>query len=227
MKYLKLFESFIGKSIYVLSGYEEEFDRVYKDKNYSDYEFGEILNILSTDCSEFLNELSDKNQYPLFRGASNMDDVTEGMWEKVSRIDRFPRDSSEEFSSDFDDIFEKEFGIRLRTSGVFTTKSPVIADSYAGSFYMFFPLNGYRYYHNNEAVDLFALQPSYYVSDEKKVSDINDKIKHWVSGYEVNSMENAKLCEITFICEKYYLLDLAFYRDICNHLGLEMHTKNL
>lgn len=226
MKYLKLFENFRRGSKYVLDGHEEEFDRVYKDKHYSEYEFNEILDILLNDCSEFLNELSEKNQYPLFRGASNMDDVIEGMWEKTSRSDRFARDSSEEFSSDFDDVFEKVHGVRLRTSGVFTTKSPFVADSYAGSFYIFFPLNGYQYYHNNEAVDLFALQPSYYSSDEERGPDIGDKIKHWVDGYELNSIEKAELCEITFICNKYYLVDLAFYRNICNHLGLEMHTKN-
>ncbi len=228
MKYIKSYKLF-EDSKYVLQSNENAFDAVYKNKHYSDYEFGEIINILEANCSQFLDELSSKKEYPIFRGATNMDDVTDGMWEKESRDDRFPRDSAGDFSEDFDDAFYKKFGVRLRSNGVFTSKSPFVAGSYAGSFYMFFPVDGYKYYHNNKALDLFALQPVYYdypddYSDQRE--DVISKINDWVNGYEMNKMENAGLCELTFICKKYYLVDLAFYRDIVNYLGLSMYTKN-
>lgn len=232
MRYLKLFENFriYESSKYVLNAYEEAFDREYKNKHYSDNEFNEILNVLEEDCSQFLEELISKKQYPIFRGATNMDDVTEGMWEKIARDDRFPRDSAGDFSEDFDDIFQKKHGVRLRSNGVFATKSPAVANSYAGSYYMFFPVDGYKYYHNNNAVDLYAIQPEYYDDTDEffdRKEEVFFKIKNIVDGYEVNSMENAGLCELTFICKgKYYLVDLAFYRNICEYLGLPLYTKN-
>lgn len=227
MKYLRSYKIF-ENSKYILNGFEEAFDQEYKNRHYSDNEFDEILKVLKDDCSQFLKELSSKKQYPIFRGASNMDDVTEGMWEKTPRDDRFPRDSAGDFSEDFDDLFQKKHGVRLRSNGVFATKSPVVAQTYASKYFLFFPVDGYKYYHNNEAVDLFAIQPEYYddideFSDKKE--EVFFKLNHIVNGYKLNSMENAGLCELTFICKKYYLVDLAFYRDICEYLGLTLYTK--
>jgi hypothetical protein len=227
MRYIKSYKLF-ESSKYIQTAYEEAFDREYKDKHYSDNEFNEILNVLEKDCSQFLDELSSKKQYPIFRGASNMDDVTEGMWEKFARDDRFTRDSAGEFSEDFDDVFEKKYGVRLRSNGVFATKSPAVANSYDNSYYIFFPVDGYKYYHNNNAVDLYAIQPEYY-DDTYEFSDRKEevfiKINNIVDGYELNSIEKAGLCELTFICKKYYLIDVAFYKDICEYLGLTLHTK--
>lgn len=217
-------------SKHILNAYEEAFDREYSNKKYEEFDFSEIIKVLEKDCSQFLNELSNKKQYPLFRGASNMDDVTNGMWEKYSREDRFPRDSAGDFSEDFDDLFEDKFGVRLRSKGVFATKSPVVAQTYADKYFLFFPVDGYRYYLSNNAVDLFAIQPEYY-DDPDFYSDIDrdgilNRIKGIINTYSMNNMEIAHLCEITFICKKYYLVDVAFYRDICNYLGLNLYTKN-
>ena len=228
MKHIRSYKLF-ENSKYVLNAYEEAFNREYSNKGYTKDDFEEIISILNVNCSDFLDELSLKKQYPLFRGVSNKEDVTAGMWEKTARDDRFPRDSAGEFSEDFDDAFEDKFGVRLRSNGVFTTKSPSVATSYAGSYYMFFPIDGYRYYHNNAAVDLFALQPEYYDYPDEysdRLEEVLSKIKYWVDGYKLNSIQEAGLCEITFICKKYYLVDVAFYKDICDYLGLEVYTKN-
>ena len=39
---------------------------------------------------------------------------------------------------------------------IFATKSPVVAQTYADKYFLFFPVDGYRYYLSNDAVDLFA-----------------------------------------------------------------------
>ena len=53
---------------------------------------------------------------------------------------------------------------------------------------------------------------------KEKVEKQNKMVEEIVNGYEEGKMENIKMEEITFICDKYYLVDTGFYDMMCNYL---------
>ena len=53
---------------------------------------------------------------------------------------------------------------------------------------------------------------------KRKVEKQNKMVEEIVNGYEEGKMENIKMEEITFICDKYYLVDTGFYDMMCNYL---------
>jgi hypothetical protein len=53
---------------------------------------------------------------------------------------------------------------------------------------------------------------------KEKTDAQNKMIDKIVSGYEEGKMEDMMLQEMTFICEKYYLVDTGFYDMMCNYL---------
>jgi hypothetical protein len=292
MKYMKTYEFF---SSGIDSNYSKLFTSLgnfitwsakrYTDEEYTDEEFKEIIFILENECKQFLDEVKEGKVTPIFRGVKNVDDGnTKGLYIKSSRIDRAPLDTREDVSYILDNFFEEKFGVRLRSTGVFTSKFPTVASDY-GRPYLFFPIGDYKYFWNTDIKDLYGdiEQKGYYYYDEsdwmynygpgklgdwcyngldygnnivtaiKKVKEDNtdlsnksseyvQKLLDWepsceiddymkeaeqelkrnleeiVYGYVDNQIDKVDDQEITFICDKYYLVDPAFYHKYLKYL---------
>lgn len=291
MKYIKMFEFFTFKPKKWVNEnwFSELIDFSYKDKGYTDDDFNNIVKILEEDCSEFLTELRSSDKNLLFRGCRNVDDVDNGIWQKQSESDRFPKDTSKDISSTFNKYFKQKLGVELRKVGTFASKSPEIAADY-GTPYIFFPIGKYKYYWSYYTEDLFTdiqYQDWYHKSDEdiekkwdllygentengewtyndvgygndiisasnkarlnndelKNVSipkiqnllywepeveledfiykikeDSEDAIKDIVSKYQEGGLEDIDKQEITFVCDIYHLVDVAFYNKLIEYL---------
>lgn len=292
MKYIKTFEFFTHENWHGTIGntFAQQVEHQYKDKGYEDDDFDNIIKILEEDCKEFLKELSSFEDIDLlFRGCRHANDVDNGIWQKQSESDRFPKDTSKDISNTFNKYFKQKLGVELRKVGTFASKSPDIASDY-GTPYLFFPIGKYKYYWSYYTEDLFTdiqYQDWYHKSDEdiekkwdllygentkngewsyndvgygndiisasnkarldntelKNVSipkiqsllywepevelddfiynikeDSEDAIKDIVSKYQEGGLRDINLQEITFVCDRYYLVDVAFYNKLIEYL---------
>jgi hypothetical protein len=191
--------------------------------------FDKISEILSKECSQFLNLLKEKNIKGIYRGSTlHWTDLyqkdIEGFYKLKPFENRLSRDTNSQISKIFDDEFEKAFGVRLRSKGVFATKEISIARDY-GKFkreaFLFIPTNGFRYFWNPNIEDLFTeirdkwwYQKDQFYWDQSAWNEIN-RICH---GYREGGIEENKWQELTFICDEYYMLDLDYYDKFIDYL---------
>ena len=241
MKYLKsykLFESIDSEvnfdNFNIISSEVKE-GILYNDKS----KWLEIVDVLSTECSEFIGLLKKWNIEGIYRGQKMREDgnITDGFWKFTPRVDRTPRDTKSEISRLLDEGLKKKFGIPLRSNGVFASKDISIADDYGNQFFgdesasfdplysgfrpqaatfLFFPKNGFRYFWNPKINDLYTElrdNRSWYNKEpfSWKSSEQKD-FQEIIDGYQEGEIEKIKRQEITFICDEYYLLD----EDYCD-----------
>jgi hypothetical protein len=188
--------------------------------------FDKIVEILSTECSEFLDLLEEKNIKGLYRGATIHDTpIVDSFWKFKPFENRLSRDTKSNISKLLDDGFVNKFGIPLRSRGVFATKDLSIAASY-GRFrkeaFLFFPKNGFRYFWNPQIEDLYTelrdntsfynKEPFFWNSSEKR------EFQNILYGYQEGEIEKVKWQELTFICDEYYMLDLDYYDKFIDYL---------
>lgn len=188
--------------------------------------FDKVVEILSTECSEFLDILKQFNIKGLFRGHKIWDEgnITKGFWKITPFEKRLPRDTKASISKLLDQEFENKFGIPLRSKGIFASKDMSIAKDYGkhkNEAFLFFPKNGFRYFWNPEVDDLFTLlrddtswyekNPFFWNSSEQR------DFQQIIDGYQEGGIEKVKWQEITFICDEYYLLDLDYYDQFLNY----------
>jgi hypothetical protein len=187
--------------------------------------FDKIVEVLSTECSEFLDLLEEKNIKGLYRGATIHDTpIVDGFWKMKPFENRLSRDTKPHISKLLDEGFVKKFGIPLRSRGVFATKDLSIAKDY-GRFkkeaFLFFPKNGFRYFWNSQIEDLYTelrdntsfynKEPFFWSSSEKR------QFQNILYGYQEGEIEKVKWQELTFICDEYYMLDLDYYDKFLNY----------
>jgi len=185
----------------------------------TEMDFDKIVEILSTECSEFLDLLDEKDIKGLYRGATIHDTpIVDGFWKMKPFENRLSRDTKPHISKLLDEGFVNKFGIPLRSKGVFVTKDLSIATDY-GRFkkeaFLFFPKNGFRYFWNPQIDDLYTelrdntswynKEPFFWNSSE------NRDFQEIIDGYKEGNIEEVKWQELTFICDEYYMLDLKYY----------------
>jgi hypothetical protein len=271
-------------------------DKRYREEEYDDEEFEEIISILENECKQFLDEVKEGKVGPIFRGAKNVDDTyTKGLGVKGSRIDRAPLDTRKNVSEILDNCFEEKFGLKLRSSGVFASKLPTVASDY-GRPYLFFPIGDYEYFWNPDVKDLYGdiegthwyyidesdwqwqygpgnngdwcydgleydndiitavkrvkedntdlsnksfeyvqklldWEPAVSLEDymEEAHKELQERLEDIVYGYVNNQIDKIVDQEITFVCDKYYLVDPAFYvkyLEYLNDKNLDEYKKN-
>jgi hypothetical protein len=210
----------------------------------SENKFEKIVDILESECSEFLSLLKTNRISSLYRGfltsgetfrnkmgykgPGNQSNILDGVW-KIEPIEkRKAKDTNWEISELIDSGLERKFGIPLRSRGVFATKNLSIASDYAGpdrlkNTYMFFPKNGFRYFWNPNIDDLFTeLRDNFDWYEEYNNIEITDEVlsdvNYIVNGYQEGNINNVNLQEITFICDEYYLLDLKYFDEFENYI---------
>ena len=209
--------------------------------------FDKIVELLERDCKPFLDEIMKNEQlqqhntidgHVIFRGSrpshnEEIDDLD--IYKKTVRADRKSLDTNSEISNIFDDIFEKKFGVRPRSCGVFTTKNYQTTSAY-GMRYIFVPIGEYKYYWNPSFDDLFTkinteswyrrftkseYKPNEYkpnmikrfydfITNNNLEKDVHNSMKKLVDGYKNDDLEINTHQEIMFICKDYYLLDAGW-----------------
>lgn len=136
-----------------------------------------IFDILKRDCSDFLNDLkgcyinNDIENKFFYRGARLNSSYKEPIIRKKSRKNRKPKDTDISISNQIDEIFYDEYGIRPRSSGVFTFSNAYSANSYAessnGDLYLVFPIGKYNYIWSDSIIDLYDhLNSDYFTFDD-------------------------------------------------------------
>ena len=216
--------------------YLKEF-RIFTENN--DNTFEKMVDILESECGEFLNLLKTNRISSLYRGfltsgetfrnkmgykgPGDQTNILDGVW-KIETIEkRKAKDTNWKISELIDSGLERKFGIPLRSKGVFATKNLSIASDYAGldrlkNTYMFFPKNGFRYFWNPNIDDLFTeLRDGFDWYEEYDNIEITDEVLsdiNWiVNGYQEGDISRINLQEITFICDEYYLVDLEYFDE--------------
>ena len=210
----------------------------------SENKFEKIVDILESDCGEFLNILRTNRISSLYRGfltsaetfrnkmgykgPGNQTNILDGVW-KIEPIEkRKAKDTNWEINELINKGLERKFGIPLRSRGVFATKNLSIASDYAGpdrlkNTYMFFPKNGFRYFWNPNIDDLFTeLRDNFDWYKEYNNIEITDEVlsdvNYIVNGYQEGNINNVNLQEITFICDEYYLVDLEYFDKLESYI---------
>lgn len=169
MRYLKTINEFFSYK----GGTKPYYDFIESESvSYTDSEVDDIVSILKRDCVDFIDEIS-KSETLLFRGIKRNlgDSIKRGIWKKKSHKERIPTDMNISVSDKFDELFVQEFGVSLRSEGIFASK--FIEDTFpygsfdddikvktGGSFYkrvyLFFPIGEYSYYWNPNIIDLYS-----------------------------------------------------------------------
>ena len=108
-----------------------------------------MTNILR-DCQPFLRDLDLKNPRFLYSGRKRDTD----WFEQSVRSDRKPKDLSPDIHTDFDNEFNKQFGWRPRSNGLFCTGDESSAYEYGNTF-MIFPKGQYKILWSQEVSDLY------------------------------------------------------------------------
>lgn len=166
--------------------YDTYYGRLNRDYEsiYKHSDFQKIWKILERDCDKFLKELESSGSDLLFRGVRQLDsNVSYGMDKRSVRKDRSPKDMLSSVQNIFDSKFYEKFGYKLRSTGVFTTKDPIQAETYSSHSkvkkrkepFLFFPKGDYRYFWNPNVDDLYT--------------KIEDEIWYYKSEYTEKSNE--------------------------------------
>lgn len=110
--------------------------------------YEEVLDTLARDCAPFLKE-TDKIYY---RG---MGGVSYELIQKFhARKDRKPKDMPLAYHNELDKIFQKYFGWKARTEGVFASGRRTMVSQY-GSVFIFMPIGKFRYVFSPDIRDLY------------------------------------------------------------------------
>lgn len=208
MESIDKFEDYFRK---IIEEERSEYLSKLNPNKYSEEEGLRVLDILKRDCSQFLDEIKYCDGEFLFRGVQGgWREITSGLYLKQTRQDRLPKDSTQEFSEIFDSEFYENFGVKIRSGGVTTTKDVLVAKSYTSNVFIFFPIDGYQYFWNPRVFDLWkrVREEDWYWDDhEKNIDNYRLKIRELVDGYVEGGLERVTFQEVNFVCREYYLVD--------------------
>lgn len=134
-----------------------------------------MISAIRTGCAPWLKE----TDAPLFRGVSS-DSASVKQLGKTPmlvgtvRQNRKPKDSSPELHHILDDAFEREFGVKARSTSLFCSFSYGTANSYgAGRPHIIFPRGEFHYLWSPSIADPYAeFQDDWMSSDDENVHDM-------------------------------------------------------
>ena len=152
-------------------------------------------------------------------------------FEKIPRKDRIPMNTPKNVSDALDRGFQKNFGWKPRTEGVFCTPD-ITSASFYGDAYLFFPFDEYKYIWSPDVEDLYSDLPDIskpYLENSlinkntmtirthiNKMSDkeLDALVKYIfnVCKYTDKNLKYNKENEVMVKCKKYYMLSLRRYR---------------
>ena len=180
------------------------------------YDYNEIITLIEKECKYFL----ENDAILLYRGFK--EDI-ENYKLLERRHNRKSVDMPINVHAKLDELFEKEFGWKVRSSGIFATTSIVDAKSYMkrkkgdDGFmyrekpYIFIPKGKYKYVFNPDIDDLYDFLYDLYD---------NNSIYSIIYGYKQDELNSARDVEVVFDCDEYYLFNIK-YIDIIEKLFMK------
>jgi hypothetical protein len=167
MNHIKLFLEYLEPDDHNFSKFiTKSLSDDYIELGYDDRDFDNIKRLLERGCGDFISKLRESDDNALiYRGVNSYDFDIPGLIMREVRKDRNPRDMKIDVADELDMHFKDKFGIGLRRSGVFATKSFNEASRYAtmveGSTtlrpFIFFPIGDYDFYYSKSINDLFEI----------------------------------------------------------------------
>ena len=194
--------------------------------------FEKKIEKLKIECAPFLKTI--KNSSNLIYSGRNLSDP---IIRKKIRKNRVPRDMPLEIHKMFDNEFKKKMGIKVRSNGVFITKSEYTAESYGDLYYVFPSGKNYKIIYSPKVEDLYDVienKVRKYVKtnhielysyieydfsrfsniDLKKVPDLKNfiekEVKDLISTYKITNKILPSIeieIEMVLICDYIWLLD--------------------
>jgi len=164
--------------------------------------FAPIEKVLKEQCRPYIIETKASPNF-LYRG---VDELLTRYIIRKPRMDRRPTDTPVNVSNRVDDMFQKKFGWRPRSQGVFAVASPELASEY-GRPYIFVPLGKYEYLWSPKVEDMYATL--------KKDLELEvEEFSYYIKTYKSTGLTQALLTdhEVMFKCGSYILIDYD-YRD--------------
>ena len=241
MQHLMTFEKFYFEPLWRLKDLLRKTEAYFLNPDMRK-EFEKIKVELEKNSPEFVNLMKESNTNLLFRGSEQ---VIDKILVKNVRKDRIAKDTDALVQDLLDRKMKEKLGVKLRSEGVFATKSLNIATHY-GTPYIFFPIGDLRYFWNPAVDDLYLefdshdLYDFYRTDDEgyleiifkeefpgdisvetasiekiKRLTELahslfEKEIDEYVDGYIDRSLELSNKQEITFICDRYYLISTDY-----------------
>jgi hypothetical protein len=202
----------------------------------------------------YLNEEKDLNEFiinhPLtklyeqtgkifYRGTSNIVSI---YMIKSRRKGRFPKDTDYDMHKMFDNAFNKRFGWKVRSEGVFVTSNMVDADFF-GRPHIFLPYSSnYSFVYSKTIKDLTSQtnkhhynkkllnpeeanmleNPNHYEPIEVDV--VIDKLINTYTDKDIKSALNSD-SEVVFNIDKYLLINIKHYNEILGKVGFLKKRK--
>lgn len=179
-----------------------------------------------SNTSQYRKEV--KNDYSvLIRGTNrNIGDVEKLM----PRVDRQPKDTPTEVHNKLDDLFNKKFGWKVRSVGVFVTSDVYKADNFGNNIYHFIPIDGYKYVYSPDIKDLtgYLEQEKYLIfkrvngretwKKNEEISDsfLSDVVYKYTNKHLMRAVNDE--WELSFNCPNGYYLATGEYIN-------ELHKK--
>lgn len=141
----------------------------------------DIVNKLKKDCSPYIKEMNEIGAFHFFyRGTyrsikGNVDSFK-------PRKDRFPTDTPSHLHKKFDEEFYRQYKLKPRSRGVFTSYDIIIARDYGSRIGLFFPIGKYKYIYSTVIEDLWEeLDQNKYTFMMYDESDVAFEAKHtWI-----------------------------------------------
>lgn len=174
----------------------------------------QFIKTIVNDCTQIIDLYK---QFHFMKGFYRGVKMPPHLDKMTPRKDRRPSDMPLDIHKDLDTLFQKKFGWRPRSEGVFTTSDKVQTEEY-GLPYVLFPSNGFQVVYDPNIEDLFKhLQNIGIVEDqlwfdrEKWEKDKSDILK----GYTNRNPKTALMggVEVMFKCKYYYLLREEYFCD--------------
>lgn len=167
------------------------------------------------------------------------------MMEKNTRKNRKPKDTPSSISKMMDDAFEKKLGLRLRSQGVFGISSVGVTLHY-GYPWILIPIGNFDFYWSPDVDDLwnwaenqwddyfqeFGEEDGNFIGNDNYDTKSNEHFKQdmeeMASGYKKDNLKGAiqSRHEITFLCDKYLLVNSMYSDAILKWLTNEYKFEN-
>lgn len=176
-----------------------------------------IAALIHKECSEFFKET---NGLRLFRGTKR----NIAAFEKIRpRQDRQPKDTPQVIHEYLDKWFQKKFGWKARSEGVFVSPRSDQTEHY-GAPYWFIPCNGYKYVYSPKIWDIVAelesvrlmdnyegrRSPSDLWEEEDERDQIMEDLLSSYTNRNIKSISGLEY-EVSFHCPNgYYLLNTGW-----------------
>ena len=215
----------------IISKMEKEcqpFINQFRKENCNSLIYRGVLNWSGSDVikSQSINDVKEKHhQYP------NLFDL---MIEKTTRKNRKPKDTPLDISRIMDDVFKKELGLKLRSQGVFGISSIGVVLHY-GYPWILLPIGKFDFYWGS-VDDLWNWAENTFNDYYEEFGEGNDRyeiesdarfkedMKKMAKTYKKDNLKGAieSRHEITFVCDKYLLINSMFSDAILKWLKGEL-----